>query len=490
MQFPSSRKIAPLLVLVVIAACSRFDGEIERSSVAPPTDDQPVETSDVPAGGTAGAPGVGDVYYPELGNGGYDVTAYDIDIEWRPDDGEIAAVADLQVTPTSTLTRFNLDLAGLTVESVTVDGADADFSREERELVITPPEPLADGESVPVVVTYHGAPEPETLGSRIFAGGWYIDGRDVYVASEPAGAATWFPGNDHPTDKATFRFRITVPDDLVAVANGVRVGSPEGEPIDGGRRVYTYEADDPMATYLASVVIGDLVFDEREAPNGVPLRDAFPTRLADEARKDFAATGDMMVAFESWFGPYPFEIYGHAVADEDLGFALENQTLTLFGSDLISPPGRVDEIVAHELAHQWFGNAVSPAQWRDIWLNEGFATFAEWVWEFEARGTPIADSAAATHGFSDRLGMPADPGREELFIGSVYQRGALVLFAVMAEIGEDGMKALFQEWMDRHGGGAATTEDFITLAEELAGRDLTALFDAWLYGDELPPFPR
>jgi aminopeptidase N len=244
-----------------------------------------------------------------------------------------------------------------------------------------------------------------------------------------------------------------------------------------------------MAPYLASMVVGDLVIEHRTAPTGLPLRDAYPNRLADAARAEFAIAGDMIETFEAWFGPFPFEVYGHVVVDRHLGFALENQTLSLFGTDLLTGEGHLETVVAHELAHQWFGNAVSPATWQDIWLNEGFAVYAEWIWEQERGGRSIAESARAVHATADYGVPPGDPGNEELFQPTVYRRGALAVHALSVELGDAAFRRLLTEWIERHGGATASTADLRSLAEELGGRDLGPLFDAWVYGAELPPFP-
>ena len=475
--------------LVSVAACSRSDLELDRPS-AQPGDGPPPSSApppEPPAGEpVVGADGVGDPYYPQLGNGGYDVARYDLALEWLSATSSLDATATIDLTPAVDLDSFNLDLVGLEVERVGIDGADAPFRRSGRELIVDPAAVLPADVPVVVEVDYRGKPEPIAFGTDFFEVGWQTDGRDAFVVSEPAGAATWFPANDHPTDKARFRFEITVPGDLGVVANGLGRGV---EQTADGRRTFVYESDDLMATYLASVVIGDLVFDEATGPDGLPLRSAYPVRLADAAREDFADIGEMLVVFTEWFGTYPFEVYGHVVVDEILGFALENQTLSLFGSDLVTGAGSIDVIVAHELAHQWFGNAVSPATWKDIWLNEGFATYAEWIWEQESGGRSIVESATAAHAVADFGVPPGDPGPEELFQPTVYIRGALVLHALAVEIGDDAFRRLLPAWASRHDDSTASTADLIALAEEVSGQELDELFDRWLYGVELPPLP-
>ena len=480
-----TRLLAALLAAATVAGCARSDVELERAT-PPSTPGAPTPTTGRSPAPVAGAAGVGDPYYPGLGNGGYDVRAYDLAIEWFPDTASVDATARITLVPLVDLSAFNLDLVGLEVTAVAVSGAEAGVTRSDRELTVTPPEVLREGTETLVEVRYRGSPQPVRVGTDAFEVGWHTDGRDAFVVSEPAGAATWFPSNDHPTDKARFRFEITAPGDLAVAANGVDRTVTERP---DGRRTWVYESNDLMATYLASVVIGDLVFDRASAPTGLPLRSAYPVRLADAARTDFADVGEMVAVFEEWFGPYPFEVYGHVVADEVLGFALENQTLSLFGSDLVTGAGAIDRIVAHELAHQWFGNAVSPSTWRDIWLNEGFATYAEWVWEQERGGSSIADSAAATHAVSDFGVPPGDPGPDELFQPTVYLRGALVLHAVSVAIGDDAFRTLLREWPARHDDSAASTADFVRLAEEVGGQELDDLFDQWLHGSALPPLP-
>ena len=477
--------IAGLVAALVAGACSESELTLERAAVPGSSSSTTAPDPSGREAAVAGPPGVGDPYFPDLGNGGYDVVAYDIALEWSPDDGSLDATARLEMVPATVLESFHLDLVGLEVEAVEVDGVPARFSRDGRELRIEPDASLTAGEPVGVRVDYRGRPEPIIVATEFFALGWHTDGRATFVVSEPAGAATWFPGNDHPTDKARFRFEVTVPDDLEVIANGVRTSSRTV----GGRRTWVYESDDLMATYLASVVIGDLVVDESMTSSGVPLRSAYPPALADAARVDFADLQAMFEVYEEWFGTYPFETYGHVVVDEELGFALENQTLSLFGADLVTGADEIDVYVAHELSHQWFGNAVSVATWRDIWLNEGFATYAEWIWLQESGGPTIEQSARRAHAVADFGVPPGEPGPEELFQPTVYLRGGLALHALADAVGDDTFRALLREWFARHDDGHASTADLLALAEELSGQQLDELFDRWVYGAELPPLP-
>lgn len=484
----SPRVLGALLVaLVAVASCgSGSDQAASTTTTTSTTAPTTTTTTAEPLDARPGDAGVGDPYYPALGNGGYDIAHHDLEIAWHPETSMIDATATLTMIPTHDLSTFNVDLVGLEVTKVLVDGEPSPIVRTDREMTVVPVDPLATGEEIDVVVSYGGSPGPLTdAGTGVFDVGWHVDGRDAYVVSEPAGAATWFPTNDHPTDKSTYRFALDVPDDLAAVANGVLVD----DVVADGRRRMVYESDDLMASYLASVVIGDLVFDEETAPTGVLIRNAYPPDVAADARVDFARTGRMLEVFAEWFGPYPFAVYGHVVVDEELGFALENQTLSLFGVDVITGRGEADGIVAHELAHQWFGNAVSVANWREIWLNEGFATYAEWIWEQETGGRTITESAANAHRFADYGIAPGDPGADELFQPTVYVRGALALHALATAVGDDVFRRLLTEWVDRHDDGHASTADLLALAEELSGQELDDLFARWVHGAELPPLP-
>ena len=325
---------------------------------------------------TPGAEGAGDPYYPELGGGGYDVEHYALDVDVDMDAEAIVGLATITALATQDLSAFNLDLAGLEVDEVTVDGVAADFTHEGRELTITPAEPIAEGDSFEVVIDYGGEPRPYAEPSLGGAGiGWNFGDEYVYTASETSGAATWYPVNDHPSDKATYTLRITVPQPYVVAANGVLT-----ETIESGDEVtYVWEMAQPMASYLGTVNIDTFEVQEYEAENGVRIRNYFPDTFADRAERVFADQDEMLVFFSDVFGDYPFDAYGAVLTRARLGFALETQTMSLFSASVaMGAGGGAETVIAHELAHQWFGNSVTPTTWRDIWHNEGFATYASW----------------------------------------------------------------------------------------------------------------
>jgi len=436
-----------------------------------------------------GAPGLGDPYFPTLGNGGYDVLHYTIDITWEETSNAISALTTLDVLATQDLARFNLDLGGFEVLAARLDGQDVPFSRAGRELTLEAGRALLRGQRFRAQVAYQGVPQQnaESLIDLPFGNGWERHAQGVYVASQPQGASLWFPANDHPLDKATYTFHVTVPKPYTVAANGVLTNTEDL----GTHTRATWEVRQPMASYLATVNIGRFTLVEGQA-DSVPLRDYYPTRLAREMPPVFARTADMIAFFSEIFGPYPFEVYGVVVAEARLPFALETQTLSLFGSN-IRNYADAEEIVAHELAHQWFGNSLSPASWREIWLNEGFATYASALWYEHAYGQErfqafmddlhevIRDPA-----FIASAPLIGDPGAADMFHIAVYYRGAWTLHALRQRVGDEAFFRILRRYYATYADGHATTKAFISLAEAESKQDLGDFFRAWLFERPLP----
>ncbi len=339
-------------------------------------------------GAGAGATGIGDPFFPALGNGGYDAQHYVIELTADLATNTLDATVTLTALATQELSSFNLDFAGPTVLSVTVNDLPADWQRHERELIIVPSSVLPAGELFTVAVRYQGEPA-QVSGSAIpLLVGWSNYGDGVFVASEPYGAMGWYPVNDHPLDKATYELRVTVPADYVVAANGtLQQTATQGQQV-----TYHWTSRDPIASYLVTVAIDQFASSTDTGPDGLPLRFYYPPDREQAVLADFARTGEMIAFFSELFGPYPFEAYGAVVVDADLPFALETQTLSLFGRNWLTGTGWAEEAVVHELAHQWFGNSVSLGRWSDIWLNEGFATYASWLWFEHDRGRQTLDT--------------------------------------------------------------------------------------------------
>ncbi|HSM01116.1 MAG TPA: M1 family metallopeptidase [Acidimicrobiia bacterium] len=476
-----------LIVIAALAAASCGAGGGVPTSTTGGTTTVAVTTTSgsdttVP-GGDIGADGIGDPYFPGLGNGGFDVEHYLIETTIDPEEGSITAGrTTITAVATTDLAAFHLDFRSLEIADLTVDGRQAEFEPTGANILVTPESPIAAGEHFTVVVAYRGRPDPTVLPGLGLSSGWIVNAEGVYVVAEPDGAHTWFPGSDHPADKALFTLVTTVPDPFVVASNGTLVA----ESHEGGMGTFTWEMDDPMATYLATIVVAELERFDSDPVDGVAIRDYVPTDLAGELPAPFQRTGDWIVLLESWFGDYPFDAYGHVIVS-GFGAALETQTMAVMDRRSVQ-----DVVVIHELAHQWFGNSVSPATWQDIWLNEGFATFAEFLWVEHELGSEAmeADIAARYEIMSSRDHRPiADPGVRDLFGAAVYWRGGLTLHALRLEVGDDTMREILTGYASRFAYGNASTADFIAIAEEISGRDLGDLFDAWLYQAELPPLP-
>jgi aminopeptidase N len=440
-----------------------------------------------------GAPGIGDPYFPRAGNGGFDALHYDLGLAYNRRTNRLAGVARIQARATASLNRFDLDLKGLRVRRVTVDGARAGVHRVGSELQITPAAALAAGQVFTVTVRYRGVPRT-VAGSPIAFGepyGFLHTPDGEFVAAEPDAASTWFPCSDHPSDKATYTFRVTVPRPLRAVANGRLVSTTA----HGHRRTFVWQEDSPMATYLATVDTGRWLIRHGRTKGGVPITVALDPRIAPRraARlaRYFLRTTRRAVDYESSaFGSYPFASTG-AIADDArfrghrLGFSLETQTRPVYSGQVGATT------IAHEIAHQWFGDSVSVASWRDIWLNEGFASFAEYLWLAHTHVMTAHESFEADYSIPARSSFwkrsIADPKRNTMFDAAVYGRGAMTLQALREKIGDGPFFTILRAWTATHRHANASTADFIALAEQVSGRDLHAFFDIWL---TIPRKPR
>ncbi|MFD8432562.1 zinc metalloprotease membrane protein [Streptomyces sp. KO7888] len=440
--------------------------------------------------------GVGDRLFPQLGNPGYDVTAYDLAFTYSGDNSKpLKAVTTIDARTTADLDRINLDFAHGKVDSVEVDGEPARFATAGEDLVVTPEDELDEGERTRITVRHSSDP----VYSEDRPGGWVRTADGLAMANQADVAHLVFPCNDHPSDKARFTFRITAPDGLTAVANGL----PAGVDRTGGSTTWTYRGEHPMATELAQVSIGRSTVLHRAGPHGLPVRDVVPTKHRAALEPWLAKTPGQIAWMEEKVGRYPFETYGLLMADATTGFELETQTLTLFERELFTEPAYpkwyVESIMVHELAHSWFGNSVSPATWSDLWLNEGHATWYEALYAEETADKPMAERMKAAYGASDRWrtagGPPAAPkppkngSKIGIFRSNVYDGAALVLYALRQEIGHAAFARLERAWVARNQDGTATTADFVRLAAEISGRDLGAFFQAWLYGEKTPPMP-
>ncbi|MBT2213229.1 M1 family metallopeptidase [Actinomadura sp. NEAU-AAG7] len=459
---------------------------------------------------TPGAPGVGDAYFPLEGNGGYDVQHYSLDLRYDPDYDQLDGTVTITAKATQDLSSFDLDLSGLDVDRVKVNRQKADYKRRGQELIITPRKGLRKGKTFTAVVTYGGVPQT-IVGSPIVFGSPYgflhtPDG--AFVGGEPNGASTWFPVNDHPSDKATYDYKIAVPKGLRVVANGLLTGTENTVASFSRRRsaaeasVFKWREDSPMASYLTTIDIGKWEIREGRTPGGLRNYTAVdPALLAaqpDALNFFYSTTSEATDLWAKTFGPYPFSTTG-AIGDDarfngqPLGFSLETQGKPVYSAV------RNTGTIAHELAHQWFGDSVSPQRWQDVWLNESFASWSGWYWAEKHGGATVHDAARATYNsrpFPDAPGSPfwsvvtANPQRDTMFNARVYSGGAMALQFLRERIGDDKFFTLLRTWVAQHRHGNATTEQFTALAQKVSGQDLTQFFKEWIYSPTKPELPK
>ncbi|HKP51843.1 MAG TPA: M1 family metallopeptidase [Chloroflexia bacterium] len=460
-------------------------------TIQPPTPGSSAESC-VSETAQAEQDGLGDPLFPQLGNSGYDALHYTLDLLVGVESNLVFGTTTMRARSIKDMSAFNLDFESLEITTLTVNGTAARYSHERHELTITPATSLKAGEIFTVTVDYRGEPNSDpgdnSPNEKEYALGWsHYDG-GIFVASEPSGAASFYPVNDHPCDKATYTFRITVPERYVVAANGTLKGITE----NGQTNTYLFETRDPMASYLAAINIAEFDRETQQGPGGLPIRNYFEKSLDSSTREEFERTPEMIEYFSQIYGPYPFDVYGAVVLDDNLGFALETQTLSLFGRRVGNDRVDAEQVIAHELSHQWFGDSVSLTSWRDIWLNEGFASMSEWLWIEHSQGEGAYESyVRGVYGYAQEnfLSPPADPSADDLFNAGVYLRGGLTLYALRKEVGDDLFFRTLQTYTSRYRNGNARTEDFIEVAEEVSGKELGDLFNAWLHHAEMPPLP-
>ncbi|MDP9187712.1 MAG: M1 family metallopeptidase [Actinomycetota bacterium] len=492
MRPPHSLALSVALALVVVLALGAAPAGAARWPSPP----------------SPGSAGLGDRLFPELGNGGYDVLHYHLDLHYATSapnqslDGTVKIVA----RATQSLSRFNLDFGGQSVGAVSVNRRAADWTREGEELVITPKRALRKHRIFVVRIANFTAaptePDPEDFSTTAF----FITPDGSATAAQPNFAHRIFPSNDHPRDKASFTFRFDVPTGTVAVANGVLTGHHTG----GERDTWSYLQRQPMATELIQLAVGNYDITWRGRHRGVLVRDVTAPSLTEFLDPKLALELNHLDWMEDEVGRYPFDIYGSLVVDAEIGFALETQTLSIYDRTWFtdSTQGVWEPTMLHELAHMWFGDSVAPWEWSDLWLNEGHASWYEFLyaeekgfleedttnWPNETGYADFDDLMRAVYALGDQwradFGPVAEPvSPDALFSFQSYHGGALVLYALRQEIGERAFGRLQRAWVHRYRDESASTADFIALASRVAHRDLSAFLRAWLYDLETPPMP-
>ncbi|MER5465906.1 M1 family metallopeptidase [Streptomyces sp. NPDC002668] len=433
-----------------------------------------------------GAAGVDDPLFPQLGNGGYDVAHYSLALTYQPDENMLKATAVITARATQALSSFNLDLHGLAVRKAMVNKHAAQTTRRSDELVVTPSAALSRDQEFTTVIVYDGV--PKTIeDSKGATEGWMETDDGAVGLGEPTGSMAWFPGNHHPSDKAGYDITITVPAALKAISNGTL----KHHTAKGGWATYAWSSPEPMPSYAATVAVGDFDISET-ASGGLPVYVATDPDEKAKAQRIPSLVGDAIAWAATRFGPYPFASAG-AIVDHfaELDYALETQTRPYFHK---APD---DKLVIHEIAHQWFGNSVTPRSWKDMWLNEGFATYAEWLWEEEQGGNTAQetfdDFYDGTHPESDGIWEfppAAPPAAEQVSDPPVYGRAAMTLHQLHKAVGDKTFFSILRTWTQDHRYGSAQSADFIDLCHKKSGLPLETLFNDWLYKPGKPPRTR
>ncbi|MCM6772515.1 M1 family metallopeptidase [Nocardia sp. CDC159] len=468
MQRSSARRrwravTAPAVFLVLALAA----GAPVAAAPAPPG---------APAPPTPGSDGLGDPYYPKDGNGGYDALHYDVAIDYDPPSRRLTGKTTITAKATQDLSAFNLDFAGPPVKAVTVNGVTARFARQgEHELVVTPAAALPLNQQFTVVVDYQGTAQ-NTQGN-----GWTISpSGGAFAAGEPHSATTWYPLNDTPLDKVTFTVRATVPTGWGVVSNGIQTSDT---PAGSGKHTVVWEHKNPIIGYLTTIGIDKFKPLTQRRSDGTPLLSYFAPGAENKQSLE-RRLPQVLDVVEQVYGKYPFESGGGLYVSTNLNFALETQTRPIYA------PWVDLNTVVHEQGHQWWGNAVSIKQWKDICINECFASYtADFLWPEKAGNQnpdQIYRNALAAADRANVWRTPLyDPGRGNEFT-VVYTRGPLFLHALRRYVGDNVFYPALKDFLAKYKYANASIPDFREFVQSRTTKNLTGFFNAWLNGRQRP----
>ncbi|HET8959333.1 M1 family aminopeptidase [Nocardioides sp.] len=486
------------VVALVMTGCSAGEDEPEAAPSptagsstpsASPAAREPAGTAldpDDPALDAALSRPVEDRVYPSVGDPGVDALHYQLDLTWSPKPRTLDAVETLTFRATEDAEQFQLDFGkALSVTSLALDGEQVTFRERGKDLVVTAP--VRADERYTLEVRYRGTPRPApapTTRDDFNTIGWQItDQGETWTMQEPFGAYSWYAVNDHPSDKALYDFTLTTTSPWVGVANG----RLQSRTRSAGSTTTDWHLDEPAASYLVTVAFGNFTMTRDRSQSGVPM--TYWTPRGDErSLRSVQVAADELAWLERRLGPYPFSSLGLVVVDSTSG--METQTMITLGRTeyTLSP-----SVVVHEMIHQWYGDQVTPRDWRDVWMNEGMAMYLQVLWEDQEYGIDIdeklAEFAAADGAERSAAGPPADYDPATFGEGNIYYLPALMWDEVRTRVGDDRFWQAVRAWPRSHDNANAGYDDIAAWWSRKAGDDLRPLFDAWLLGRRSPPYP-
>jgi aminopeptidase N len=487
-----------VLTATLLAACSdNASDPAGEQSPTQGTSDTPTVTATIandtekpqkandPALDVALSTPVEDSVYPDVGDPSVDALHYDLDLAWTPGTKTLEGITTIVLRSTRDGDHLQLDLgASLEVDSVTLDGKDVEFEHTGKNLVVSS-RVQADARYV-LAVHYAGTPKPTaapTTRGDFSTSGWAITPEGAsWTMQEPYGAFTWYPVNDQPADKALYDFTITVPSPWVGIANGVMTDRTES---DGLTRT-TWHTAEPMSSYLVTVATGDYTMTTNMTDrSGFEISYWVPTDQSELAQGLYGAAG-ALEWLEDKLGPFPFDSLGFLLVENRSG--METQTMITLG---ITDYTTSTPVLLHEMAHQWYGDEVTPNDWRDVWMNEGMAMYLQGLWTAEQEGITADELMDEWADFESDMrresGPPANYDPAQFGEGNIYYGPALMWHELRKRLGNQEFFRIVREWPEARSDKNSNREDYLAWIEEQTGKELTAFFDAWLLGETTPP---
>jgi aminopeptidase N len=472
--------VAALAATLLITGCTTADDD--RPAPARSADQVKIDYSAWAAGRSIP---VADKLYPEKGNAGLDVLHYRLELDWKPDSKVLTGTATLRIRPVADAGEIKLDFTGLTLDKVTVDDKAATGTVQGEKLVV--PVAVTADRPVTLAVAYHGTPKQVTMPSHRGDASEGIGMRSskdgvLWTMQEPWGALTWYPVNEHPSDEALYDLAVTVPQGWAAAANGT--------PGEVAGNTYHYRSTDPVAAYVTTLAVDRYEKIEQTGPHGLKITSFVVPKTDDRYLSTLKKTPKLLEWLEERFGTYPYPTAG-ALMNGSIS-AMETQQMLSMGREAFKGADlkEFEAVLVHEYAHQWFGNAVTPRTWTDLWLNEGFATYAQYLYEQELYGYDDAYLEKSLRESDARLrkrvGPPGKPTAGTFAESNVYICPAAMLKELNDALGDTKFFALATAWVAENRNTNQDRASFTAFVNEQTGKDFTRLIDTWLDSPTTP----